>query len=57
MKFLDWFLVISSPFIAASFAYDIYAGTPANWSVWYFAFLGIAYTFIGSLKDLLLNNY
>ena len=55
MIVIDWLNVILSPVIAATFASDIYTGHGASWAVWYFAFLGLAYTFFGSLKGIASN--
>lgn len=55
MIIIDWLNVILSPLVAASFAFDIYSGAPAGIAVWYFAFLGLAYTFFGGIKALANN--
>ena len=55
MKIIYWINVILSPVVAAAFAFDLYSGTPADWPVWYFAFLGLAYTFFGGVNALANN--
>ena len=40
-RIVSWGNVIFLPLVAATFVYDLWAGIPADWGVWFFAFLGL----------------
>lgn len=45
--------VVVMPITAMLFARDIYTASPANFSVWFFAFLGVFHTFLPCLTGLM----
>lgn len=48
-KSIDWANAILTPILAFIIALDCYSGTP-HWYVWYFAFLGLVYSFTTSVR-------